>query len=160
MKNKTPATQVRTISIEEWCRLNKEELCLTARIRLDGNSMYPLIRRMKDYVTVSPLKRRILKGDIVLFRRADGQFVVHRVYKIKGQRVITMGDNCARPDSEIAADRVLGYVTRIERGNRTINSDSFLRRRFGLMWLRLLPLRKLYSKIKRTIKKSGDVTDE
>ena len=160
MKNKEPSQQVRTISIEEWCRLNGEGLRLTARIRLDGNSMYPLIRRMQDYVTVNPVNRKIRKGDIVLFRRADGCFVVHRVRKIKGQMLVTMGDNCALPDREITADCVLGYITRVERGKRIINTDTFFRRVTGLAWQRILPLRKIYSKIKKNIRKSGDVTDE
>ncbi len=152
--------QTRTISIEEWCELNRGQPCLTVRIRLNGNSMYPLVRRMQDYVTVNPLDREILKGDIVLFKRADGQYVAHRVRKIKGQTVITMGDNCVRPDKEINADRVLGYITRVERGNRIINTDTALQRRLGLVWLSLLPLRKIYSKIKNTIKKSGGASDE
>lgn len=160
MKNNESVSQVRTISIEEWCELNKNEPCLTVRIRLDGNSMYPLIRRMKDYVTVSPFDREIIKGDIVLFKSADGRYVVHRVRKIKGQRVLTMGDNCSCPDGEITADRVLGYITRVEHGERIINVNTALWRCFGLIWLRILPLRKLYSKIKKIIRKSGDVTDE
>lgn len=160
MKNNKTSPQVRTISIEEWCALNREGAHLTARIRLDGNSMYPLIRRMQDYVTVHPLDRKILKGDIVLFKRADGRYVVHRVRKIKRQTVLTMGDNCSCPDSEITTDSVLGYITRIERGGRIINADTCIWRLLGLIWLSLLPLRKLYSGIKKTIKKSGDVTDE
>ena len=160
MKNSKPEPQVRTISIKEWCELNRSEPCITARILLDGGSMYPLIRRMQDYVTVHPLDRKIRKGDIVLFKRADGRHVVHRVRRIKGQAVCTMGDNCALPDREITADCVLGYITRIERGKRTINADTFLWRRIGLMWQALLPLRNFYSKIKKTVRKSGDVTDE
>ena len=159
MNNFKTSPQVRTISIEEWCALNKEETCLAVRIRLDGNSMYPLIRRMQDYITIHPVDRRIIKGDIVLFKRADGRYVVHRVRKTKGHAVLTMGDNCSCPDIEITADSVLGYITRIERGEHIINADTPLMRSLGLIWLILLPLRKLYSKIKKTIKKSGDVTN-
>ena len=46
-----------------------------------GKSMLPTIRDKKDLVTISPAND-IKKYDIVLYRRKNGKYVLHRVVKI------------------------------------------------------------------------------
>ena len=161
MINKEFSERTRIISIEDWYNLSNNDVLLNVKIQLNGNSMYPLIRKMRDYVTISPINRKIKRGDIVLFRRADGKYVVHRVKKINGSSVQTMGDNCSLPDHEITAERVIGYVTCVHRDSKTLNVDTLIWRKFGLLWLRLLPLRKLVSSVKNFLKNQpGDDSHE
>lgn len=154
MVNKDFSEQTRIISVEDWYNLSCNEAFINVKIPLNGNSMYPLIRKMRDYVTVSPMNRKIKRGDIVLFRRADGKYVVHRVLKTDGLKVHTMGDNCSSPDSEIAAEKVLGYVTFVHRDNHILHVDTPIWRKLGLLWIKLLPLRKAVGFIKNFFKKS------
>ena len=57
-----------------------------------GTSMLPLLRQGIDSVNlVSP--NDIKKNDILLYKRASGQFVMHRAIKIKGDEYIMCGDN-------------------------------------------------------------------
>lgn len=141
------------IPVEEWHALGLDGAAVKAVIRLAGHSMQPLIRKNRDFVTVQPIKRRILKGDIVLFRNADGRYIVHRVRKTNGDKIQTMGDSCAEPDREISAAEVLGYVTHICRKNRTILVDTPVWRLAGRFWLAVNPLRKIIRFVFRPFKR-------
>lgn len=135
------------IPIDEWHTLSLDDACVKVEIQLAGHSMQPLIRKNKDFVTIQPMRRKILKGDIVLFKNIDGRYIVHRVRKINIDKLQTMGDNCTQPDREISENEILGYVTHIHRGNITIFVDTPIWRLFGCFWLSIHPLRRLIRKI-------------
>ena len=59
----TNANQSRSIGIDAWCVLAKEECAPPVTIPLEGSSMMPLIRRSMDPVTIVPLQRPLKKGD-------------------------------------------------------------------------------------------------
>lgn len=114
----------KTISIPEWHQMAKNDKAPPVRIQLNGNSMYPLVRMNRDYVTISPLEKTPAVGDIVLFNNSCiDKYVVHRVWEIKDSMIQTWGDNCPVPDAWLPLDNVLGKITLIERGNRTIQPD-------------------------------------
>ena len=58
----TNCKQVRTIGIAEWCALAKDGPVPPVTICLDGSSMMPLIRQVKDPVTIAPLEHPIRIG--------------------------------------------------------------------------------------------------
>ena len=49
---------------------------------IHGTSMLPLLRT-NDLVTLKKIDRPLSIGEIVLFRRLDGSFVLHRIGYIK-----------------------------------------------------------------------------
>ncbi len=75
------------LDIIEWLELCRSGACPPVKITLAGNSMRPLIRKDRDLVTIVPLSRSLKIGDVVLFSRFDGSYVVHRLYKINGDCV-------------------------------------------------------------------------
>ena len=125
------------LTVEDWCHLAKEGTPLPITTTLKGFSMEPLIRYMKDPITIVPVNRALIPGDVVLFEREDGKLVVHRLYKIFDERkmVQTWGDNCKAPDQAIPADRVLGIVVSMEKNGKQILLDSDEQRQKGLEWL-------------------------
>ena len=83
-----------------------------------GFSMWP---RLKDgaAVRVEPCSgSEVRAGDVVLFERPD-RFVLHRVLRVAGSRVLAKGDACVDVDGWIPHDRVLGRVPR-RWGDRTL----------------------------------------
>ena len=91
------------------------------RILLNGNSMFPLVRRNKDYVTIIPFDREPVIGDIVLFYdKKTERYVVHRVWSMGDGQIQTWGDNCERPDEWLPNDCVWGRVNLVERGRHRI----------------------------------------
>ena len=155
MKMNDKSLKTKTISVEEWHNLIQSGVDIPVVIMLHGNSMYPLVRYMRDQVTVCKCCRRILPGDIVLFQRSDGQYVIHRVRKIADGNVLTMGDNCTHPDVWMPESEVLGIVTHVCRGSRTFCVDTPLWRFLGRIRLNTVKprtaLRKILSPIKRVI---------
>ena len=48
-----------------------------------GSSMAPFLIHARDMIYFKKPDRELQKGDIVFFRRKSGQFVMHRIWKIK-----------------------------------------------------------------------------
>ena len=142
------------ITIEEWCRLAAEGTKVPVEIKLAGASMEPLIRMNRDTVEIIPLCREPKEGDIVLFERQDGAYVVHRVYRVDAERIVTLGDHCENPDPPVPKEKVLGLVSRIRRGKKVIEADSERQRRHGRIGMKLLPLRKRWLHLKLVVKKN------
>lgn len=115
----------RSLSIPEWHALALKGKELPVRILINGVSMFPLIRRNRDYVTIMPLRGRPEEGDIVMFRnpRREGGFVLHRAWKVKEDRILTWGDNCKKPDGWLPLEDFWGKAVLIERGDKRIVPD-------------------------------------
>lgn len=141
------------IPVDEWYSLSLDDTAVKVKTRIMGHSMQPLIRRNKDFVTIQPMTRKVLKGDIVLFRNVDGRYIIHRVRKIYDDGIQTMGDNRLSPDAKIAEKDILGYVSCIHRGNRSVFVDTPAWRLLGRFWLGILPLRKLLKFIFKPVKR-------
>ena len=148
------------LSVEEWCALCENGAKIPVEITLAGVSMEPLIRKNRDTITILPVEDEIRIGDIVLFRRADGAYVVHRVFRISGDTVVTLGDNCENPDPPIARAQILGKVKRIRRGSRTIETDSASQKRYGRNRLKLFPIRRRLFHYRFVIRKNLERTKE
>lgn len=144
---------VRQISIRQWSEWAQAGCAPMVTIPLDGDSMRPLIRRNRDQVTIQPLTRPLRRGDVVLFRSSSGQHVVHRVWKLHGSFVRTLGDNCWNPDPWIPAGQVLGLAIAVKRGARVFRLDTPFARITGWMWLALRPIRNLWRRIKSRLRR-------
>lgn len=137
-------TATRSLNIAQWHALGLAGSPLPVTITLAGDSMRPLIRRGRDRVTIIPLERRPMIGDVVLFRGGPDRYVVHRVWKIEGGRVQTFGDNCVNPDAWMPLEDVWGLVVRFERFGRSWRLDSDAARRLGRCWMAIHPARRMY----------------
>ena len=63
-----------------------------------GVSMQPFLRN-GDFAYLVPLGEQIRKGDILLYQRPNGQYVLHRVYRIDKQGTFWMlGDSQYQPE--------------------------------------------------------------
>ena len=122
-----------SLSVSEWHKLSLEGTMLPVRTLISGYSMEPLIRYNRDYVTVIPLSESLAEGDIVLFSDPyQKRYVLHRVWTLENERVLTWGDNCDRPDAWMTVNDIWGKVILIERGNHKITPDA----RKGLLFAR------------------------
>ncbi len=137
------------ISVEQWHELALEGIYTSVTLKLDGESMSPLIRKQRDSVTVHPLGRKLKKGDIVLFVRNDGVYVIHRVYKIKGDEAITIGDDCVEFDAPVLNSSIWGLAVRLERNGKIINLDSIVSRIYGIVRMSTRHIRRVWKKLIR-----------
>ncbi len=109
-----------------------------------GTSMLPLIVQKRDSVV---LKRNFdkpaKKHDIAFYRRANGQFVLHRVMKICGDGSYVMcGDNQLALEKGITDEQIIGYVCMLYRGEKSVDIDGF-RYLWYVFWWTKIPIRRL-----------------
>lgn len=147
----TSCKQMRTIGIAEWCELAKNGFAPPVTICLEGSSMMPLIRRGKDPVTIAPLQRPLRIGDVVLLTTGAERYVVHRIWKIRGKNIRTLGDHCIHPDPWITQDHVLGQVIYYRRNDVKHRLDTTAARLWGRAWMAVFPLRRCCIRMKGVI---------
>ena len=108
-----------------------------------GDSMYPLIKP-RDLLVIKKVTRSLKKNDIPLYKRDSGQYVLHRIVKIKNGEYFICGDNRSHIERGIFDRHIIGVLTDIVRDGRTIpvNSNEFK------SYVKLLPLRRSIIRIK------------
>nr|MBE6544537.1 hypothetical protein [Oscillospiraceae bacterium] len=124
----------------------------SVELSIRGVSMRPLLREGKDSVVLSPLMGRLKKGDIALFRRNNGAYVLHRVAKVADSRYSFVGDNQYFLEPVIDA-QIIAVVSAIRRDGRLFECGNFAYRVYAFLWQTSRPLRFLLFRILRKLKK-------
>ncbi|MBD5391106.1 hypothetical protein HDR67_03785 [bacterium] len=75
---------------------------------VNGKSMQPLLHA-NDVVEIAAIDS-VHVGDILLYRRENGQFVLHRVRKIEPNGYTFVGDHQALVEKNISASQLIGKV--------------------------------------------------
>ncbi len=84
------------------------------RLRVNGTSMFPLLRN-EDIILVQTVPLDTLcPGDLITFRR-EKDIVTHRLVSVTPQQYLTIGDNMFSLDPPVAPDMILGRVVAIEK---------------------------------------------
>lgn len=125
----------------------------TVPLVISGSSMTPFLHHSRDTVYLSRVERPLKKGDMILYRRDSGSYVLHRILK-KEQGCYTMvGDAQTILETGIREDQVLALVTAVRRKGKLLKPGSFWWEFFEKVWIRLVPFRpwimKMYGKILR-----------
>lgn len=104
--------------MEEMLTLGKEVTFTT-----NGDSMRPLLLSGESVT----LKRapNYKKGDVVLFRKENGGFVLHRIIKIKKDTVFTQGDALMSNDLPFNKDKIIGKAIAFIKKDKTVKISSF-----------------------------------
>lgn len=116
-----------------------------------GYSMLPFIKNGEDSVELVRCKG-LEVGDIALAHLPNGAYVLHRVWDMKGDKVILMGDGNISGREYCLRGDVLGVAVRIlKRDGRVIecNDPSYLKK--VKLWRRLLPIRRYILAIYRRL---------
>lgn len=99
-----------------------------------GVSMRPLLRQGRDIVILQKkTAQRCRRLDTVLFLRRNGQYVLHRVLKVRDGAYWIVGDNCMSGEN-VQEEQILGVLTGIKRGKRTIRVTDTGYRIYSHLW--------------------------
>ena len=79
-----------------------------------GYSMYPLIKQREDILRIVKTNT-FKKGDIVLYKSNIDHYVLHRILKIKKDKIILGGDYNNFKDTPITSNQVLGTLISIKK---------------------------------------------
>ncbi len=157
-----------TVSTEELSPVILQCLDEGQKVRLTvtGNSMCPFLRHERDHVILEkPADSTMLQaGDVVLYRRANGQLVLHRIIerddgqerRIFGERELfpsmhssspltyTMcGDAQTEHEPDIRPEQIVAVATAFIRKGKQWECGGTAYRRRALRWERWRPVRTL-----------------
>jgi len=80
---------------------------------VSSSSMWPTLEK-GDLAFIRGIEKEEIKaGDIVVYR-LGGEFIIHRVVRLRDETLVTRGDANPRSDQPIGYDKVIGRVVMIK----------------------------------------------
>lgn len=142
--------QTRVIPMEALSELVMLQLEKTGRARLTvtGYSMQPMLYYGRDTVELIPVSGRQKPGDIILYRRENGQYVLHRIIALTPEGYICSGDNQAMREP-VKHEQLLAVVDGFIRKGKRYTLEAAGYRLYTWIWVNFFFLRKCYIAIRR-----------
>lgn len=113
-----------------------------------GVSMLPLIKQGRDlFIVQKKSENRCKKYDVVLFKRADEKYVLHRIIKVNENDYIIRGDNCVNKEYGIKDEDIIGVMTSFIRKGKEYSVDNRLYKIYSVLWCKLYFLRRIYQRL-------------
>ncbi len=108
-----------------------------------GGSMNPFLVDNRDCVLLVPAPERLRRGDIVLFRRSSGQYVLHRIVAVRRSRpgghepvYFMRGDAQEMTEGPVARAQVRALAARVMRQGRWLTDRDLRVLFFRHLWCR------------------------
>lgn len=112
-----------------------------APLVISGSSMSPFLVHGRDTVYLTLPPQKLKRGDMILYRRQSGAYVLHRIQAVEGETFTLIGDGQLEKEHGIRPDQVLAIVTAVRRKGKLLKKGSFRWMFFEKIWLRMIPLR-------------------
>lgn len=106
-----------------------------------GDSMLPLIRQRRDLVVIECVSGRLGKYDVPLYRRDSGQYVLHRILKVRENDYVLCGDNRWHRETGVTDRHILGVLTAMIRDGKELAVTDWRYRLYVHLWCDPFPLR-------------------
>ena len=94
---------------------------MTFKIPITGTSMNPFLVEGRDYVLIEKPSLPLEIGDVPLYRRDNGTFVLHRVVDKTEKGYVMCGDNQFILERGIKDEHIIGVVSEIVRDGKTLS---------------------------------------
>ncbi len=120
-----------------------------------GGSMRPLWRHRKDIVKLTDIDTdKIKKWDVLLYQRADGSYVLHRVVKVNDTTLDFLGDAQFGIETGVPKSRVVAKAIGYKRGGgkyRSMESGGY--KAYVWLWCNSRGIRYFFYRVFLRIKK-------
>ena len=114
-----------------------ESVCL----KVNGNSMRPFLNDNSDSVVVKSIDRRLRKGDIIFYNRFDAVVVMHRIVKIKDDKMWLCGDAQSTLEGPLDVSKAFAMVCSVIHNEKIYDANSAYFRIYSKLWCRILSIR-------------------
>lgn len=112
----------------------------SVRIAVRGQSMLPFFQSGST-ILLRPIRKEDFRvGHVVMAESAPGRFVVHRIHRLEGDRVVLLGDGNLYGTETMSREKVYGIV-----------DCGWLHLRLAALWRIMQPLRRYPLAILRRI---------
>lgn len=119
-----------------------------ANLTVTGYSMLPMLRQYRDTVQLKPIEGMLRPGDIALYRRDNGRYVLHRVIRLTSEGYLFCGDNQAELEP-VRQDQLIALVAEYVKNGKPHTLDEIGYRLYCFVWVRLFCVRKYYIWLRR-----------
>lgn len=120
------------------------------KISPTGFSMYPFILNGRDEAVLEIPKRRLKRGDVVLYRRDCGTYVLHRIHHVKKKNRVNsyylIGDSQHFLEGPIKEEQILALTVGLERNGKPISYHNFFYCSLIEFWLIIYRFRRIIIK--------------
>ena len=113
---------------------------------ISGSSMAPFLIHHRDTILFGKPDRPLRRGDMVFYQRSTGQFVMHRIYKVKIDGYYIVGDAQTEIEGPVNQSQIFAIVKKVRRKGKWIGPNNFLWIFFEKIYIRLVPVRSLIIK--------------
>ena len=114
-----------------------------------GRSMEPMLKEHRDIAVIRRPDAPLKKGDIVLYTRDNKSFVLHRIVKIRGEKLIIRGDNNLFYERDIKKEDIIGILAALYRKGKYMEKESGQFKRFAVLNKLRFPVIFVYRKTKQ-----------
>lgn len=131
----------------EQCIENGSEVI----INITGNSMRPFLKDRRDQVVlIKPEAEMLKKLDVPLYRRKNGKYVLHRIFKCGEKSYTMLGDAQVTLEPDIEPEQIIALSKAFIRKGKRFECNSFIYKSYSYLWYLAYPLRKFYFFSRRT----------
>lgn len=143
MENRIANEKKRQIDTAAYVSVLREltEEGRSVSLTVSGNSMSPYLIHERDQVFFEKPKVPLKKGDIVFFQRKDGQYIMHRICKVRQSGYYIVGDAQTEIEGPISGEQIFGVVTKVRRKGKMEQPGDFWWDFFEKIWICWIPIR-------------------
>ena len=106
-----------------------------------GSSMSPFLIHERDMIYFKKPDRELKKGDMVFLQRRSGQFIMHRIWKVRPEGYYIVGDAQTQIEGPVERDQIFARITKVRRKGKWLEPGDFWWEFFEHVWLHMIPLR-------------------
>ena len=143
MKNRTDEYSTKEIDTAAYFDTMKElvEEGRKVSVTVAGNSMSPFLIHGRDRVFFEKPDRPLKRGDIVLYQRRNGRYIMHRICRAEEEGFYIVGDAQTEIEGPVQREQIFARITQCQRKGRIIAPGSFWWDFFEKIWIRIIPFR-------------------
>ncbi len=113
-----------------------------------GISMLPLLCHHENPVVLVPVEGRLKKGDVPFYRRANGQYVLHRILKVRKNSYDLCGDNQVVVEKGVTDDMIFAKMVGFYRDGQYVSVEDRWVVRYARRRMASRPFRLVLVKVK------------
>lgn len=134
---------MRTVDTGEYVSVLREltEQGKEVSLLISGNSMSPFLVDQRDYISFKKPDRTIRRGDMVFYQRENGQYIMHRIYKVRPEGFYIVGDAQREIEGPVKQAQIFAMITKVKRKGKWIGPGNFWWEVFEHVWIRMVPFR-------------------
>ena len=118
-----------------------------------GDSMMPLIKEGRDLLVIEKTNARLKRFDVPLYKRDTGQYVLHRIIKVRQNDYVICGDNRVNKEYGITDRHIIGVLTAVIRNGKELSVNSTKYKAYVRLWYLLFPVRFIFIKMRNLLQK-------